>query len=131
MSSSSIHDWNSASCSLEPEQSATEKWINPRTGKPDFSRFNEGNLEQRTLAAADILREGFWRSRAAASRELIFPSESLRSRTNGTKPVTQNGGNSTLLTDTQELRVVFKSSDAKVGGLKSRYRAQAVHLYAI
>ena len=102
MSSLSISDQNTKSSSPESELSVIEKWINPHTGKPDFLRYNKANLEARTLAAADLFREGFYRSIAAASRELKVGYQRLRSRLSGANPVTQNGGNNTLLTDSQE-----------------------------
>ncbi|KAH8656312.1 hypothetical protein BGZ61DRAFT_466811 [Ilyonectria robusta] len=106
MSSSSIRNQNSSSCSPEPDLSAVQKWINPRTGKPDFSRYNNGNLELRTVAAAELFHEGFYRSVAAASRDLRVPYDRLLSRTKGAKPATQNGGNNTLLTDMQEQAIL-------------------------
>ena len=102
MSSSSIHNQNSSSGSSEPELSAVQRWVCPRTGKPNFTRFHAGNLEDRTLAAADLFREGFYPSAAKASRELKVPYERLRSRLNGANPISQNGGKNTLLTDIQE-----------------------------
>ncbi|KAG6107121.1 hypothetical protein E4U31_000316 [Claviceps sp. LM219 group G6] len=37
-----------ASDSSESEVSAVERWIDSATGKPNFSRYTEHNLEERT-----------------------------------------------------------------------------------
>ncbi|KAG6253601.1 hypothetical protein E4U23_007501 [Claviceps purpurea] len=43
-----------ASDSAEAELSAVERWIDSTTGKPNYSRFTEHNLEERTLAAVQL-----------------------------------------------------------------------------
>ncbi|KAJ3456840.1 hypothetical protein MRS44_016863 [Fusarium solani] len=70
---------------------AIRRWINPHTGKPDFSRFSEGNLEARTVAAAHLHKVGFYRTITKAAQELRVPYKRLWSRLQGAHPRTENG----------------------------------------
>lgn len=81
---------------------AIRRWINPHTGKPDFSRFSEGNLEARTVAAAHLYKVGFYRTITKAAQELRVPYKRLWSRLQGAHPRTENGGNRTLLSTSEE-----------------------------
>ncbi|KAM4058298.1 hypothetical protein HRG_006688 [Hirsutella rhossiliensis] len=47
-----------ASSSSEP--TAMQKWINSETNKPNFARHGQENLEARTVAASELIVEGFY-----------------------------------------------------------------------
>lgn len=82
-------------------------WINPETGKPNFSRFTDDNLELRTVAGVELFRAGYYKSLAAASRELKVRYYRLYSRSKGSHPVSRNGGNRTLFSKEEEGAIVI------------------------
>lgn len=84
------------------QPSAAQKWINPDTGNPIFTRFNTETLEKRTQAASDLYREGHYRTIQLASTKLGVPYSRLYSRIQGSHLRSQNGGNRTLLTKAEE-----------------------------
>lgn len=88
------------------EKSAIQRWINPVTGKPDFLRFNAENLEERTVAATELFNDSFYRTIRKASDELKVPYYRLRSRLQGAKPRSQNGGNRSLLKIEEERAIL-------------------------
>ncbi|EKJ78434.1 hypothetical protein FPSE_01391, partial [Fusarium pseudograminearum CS3096] len=53
--------------SPEPALSAEQRFINSKTGLPNFRRFTEHNIEDRTIAARALYREGFYPSIFAAT----------------------------------------------------------------
>ncbi|KAG6151563.1 hypothetical protein E4U37_004782 [Claviceps purpurea] len=65
------YDSSDADYSSEAELAAVERWIDPATGKPNYSRFTEHNLEERTLAAVELYRDAHYpniKNAAAASK---------------------------------------------------------------
>ncbi|KJZ69545.1 hypothetical protein HIM_11058 [Hirsutella minnesotensis 3608] len=88
--------------SLSPQESAIQKWINSETGKPNFGKHTAKNLESRTVAAADLFRDNFYPSVTAAAAALGVPYGRVRSRLQGNHPVSNNGGNRTMLLPEEE-----------------------------
>ncbi|GKU08467.1 unnamed protein product [Fusarium langsethiae] len=78
------------------------RWIDRSTQKPIFTRYDIHNLETRTIAASELLAEGFYRSVAQAAREMKVPYYRLRSRSKGGNPRSENGGNRTLFSSAEE-----------------------------
>lgn len=87
--------------SSEEELSAVEKYIDKATGNLVFSRRTPHNLEERTVAAAELYGEGYFKRLTEAADALGVPYQWLRGRCLGKKPVTDNGGNNKLLTNVQ------------------------------
>lgn len=129
----SICNLSSASQSPEPVLYVVQKWINPATGKLKFSRHTSDNVEQRTLAAAELFQSGYYTSIAAAAREAQVAYGRLRSRLSGAKPVTENGGNHTLLTDTQEEAILCWAHRRVTQGhnIQHRERKPALRLSSV
>ncbi|KAG6267692.1 hypothetical protein E4U49_007853 [Claviceps purpurea] len=81
-----------ASDSAEAELSAVERWIYSTTGKPNYSRFTEHNLEERTLAAVQLLRQ-------PSMCHTIAHMVAIRACS---LYLPQNGGHNTVLTPTED-----------------------------
>lgn len=79
-----------------------QRWINLETGLPYFYRFNSENLEERTVAAAALVKSRFFPSVAAAARAFKVSYKRLLSRVKGANPRSQNGGNNTLFSLEEE-----------------------------
>lgn len=92
--------------SPELHLSAVQKWINPDTNKPILSRNTTENIETRTVAAAELYAEGYYRTITAAAKALSVPYKRLWSRHHGHHPKSENGGNSTLLEPEEEREVL-------------------------
>ncbi|KAG5958366.1 hypothetical protein E4U56_005637 [Claviceps arundinis] len=56
--------------SLQPEHDTPRKWIDLDTGKLKFSRFHEYNLEERTVAGADLFRIRYYKTMTEASKAI-------------------------------------------------------------
>ncbi|KAG6055370.1 hypothetical protein E4U32_006328, partial [Claviceps aff. humidiphila group G2b] len=54
--------------SLQPEHDTPRKWIDLDTRKLKFSRFHEYNLEERTVAGADLFRIRYYKTMTEASK---------------------------------------------------------------
>lgn len=93
----------SSSCG---EINAVERWIDAETGKPIFVRNTAENLETRTVAAAELYHEGYFPTIKAAASALVVPYKRLWSRLQGHHPVSENGGNFTLLQPEEEAEVI-------------------------
>ncbi|KAF4447314.1 hypothetical protein F53441_9138 [Fusarium austroafricanum] len=92
--------------SPQPALSAVQRWIDSATGKPIVSRYSDHNLETRTVAAVELLREGFYSSAVKASKAWAVPYKRLLSRQKGKHPVPQNGGNFTLFSPEEEKAIL-------------------------
>ncbi|KAG6224239.1 hypothetical protein E4U34_000497 [Claviceps purpurea] len=66
--------------SSEAELTAVQRWIDPATGLPSFYRRTQHNLEERTVAAVELYREGFYPSitKAAAAELRRIQEKSLK-----------------------------------------------------
>ncbi|KAG6154799.1 hypothetical protein E4U37_001712 [Claviceps purpurea] len=66
--------------SSEAELTAVQRWIDPATGLPNFYRRTQHNLEERTVAAVELYREGFYPSitKAAAAELRRIQEKSLK-----------------------------------------------------
>ncbi|XP_044714545.1 tc5 transposase DNA-binding domain-containing protein [Hirsutella rhossiliensis] len=118
-----------ASSSSEP--TAMQKWINSETNKPNFARHGQENLEARTVAASELFVEGFYRTMKAASDALGVPYKRLRSRIQGHHPVSENGGNATLLGSEEEQEVLCWAHRRIAQGHHIQGRALQQHANAI
>jgi hypothetical protein len=76
--------------SSDHQLSAESRWINPETRLPNILRFSQSNLETRTVAATELVKEGFYPSVLAAAPIWQVPYKRLLSRVKGKHPVTQN-----------------------------------------
>ncbi|KAM5357575.1 hypothetical protein ACJZ2D_016120 [Fusarium nematophilum] len=56
--------------SPDSREDAIRLWINPETGKHNFSRCNDENLELRTVAGVKLFLAGYYKNLAVASRDL-------------------------------------------------------------
>ncbi|PTB40985.1 hypothetical protein M441DRAFT_58440 [Trichoderma asperellum CBS 433.97] len=56
--------------SSEAPLSAVARWIDPETHLPIFPRHNVKSLERRTVAAAELFQEGYYKSITAAAKAL-------------------------------------------------------------
>ncbi|KAG6166111.1 hypothetical protein E4U51_003836 [Claviceps purpurea] len=74
------YDSSDADYSSEAELAAVERWIDPATGKPNYSRFTEHNLEERTLAAVELYRDAHYPNikNAATALEVPYYREARR-----------------------------------------------------
>ncbi|KAG6306025.1 hypothetical protein E4U45_007906 [Claviceps purpurea] len=54
--------------SLQSDEDALRKWIDPDTEKPKFSRLHEYNLEERTVAGADLFRIRYYKTMTEDSK---------------------------------------------------------------
>ena len=122
-------DFAMASSSSEP--TAMQKWINSETNKPNFARHCQENLEARTVAASELFVEGFYRTMKAASDALGVPYKRLRSRIQGHHPVSENGGNATLLGSEEEQEVLCWAHRRITQGHHIQGRALQQHANAI
>ncbi|KAG6030988.1 hypothetical protein E4U19_000140 [Claviceps sp. Clav32 group G5] len=75
-----------------------QKRIDPDTGKLKFSRFHEYNLEERTVAGADLFRVRYYKTMTEASKAVRVPYQRLRSRVQYHQPVRANGGHNQAVT---------------------------------
>ncbi|KAF4420000.1 hypothetical protein F53441_14406 [Fusarium austroafricanum] len=82
------------------------RWINPDTGNPNVTRFTEHNVETRTVAALELLQEGFYSSAVKAAKAWAVSYKRLLSRQKGKHPVSENGGNHTLFSPEEEKAIL-------------------------
>lgn len=113
------------------EETAIRRWINPVTGKPDFLRFNVENFEERTVAAVELLNEGFYRTVKKAADELRVPYFRLRGRLQGRRPRAENGGNRTLLKTKDEEAILCWAHRRVAQGHHIQLRALRYHANVI
>lgn len=92
--------------SPEPTLSAEQRFINSKTGLPNFRRFTEHNIEDRTIAARALYREGFYPSIFAATHTWKVGYKRLLRRCHGLHPVGDNGGNRTLFSKEEEKAIL-------------------------
>ncbi|KAG6068946.1 hypothetical protein E4U32_006746 [Claviceps aff. humidiphila group G2b] len=92
---------------LQSEDDVLRKWIDHDTGKLKFMRFNDFNLEERTVAGADLFRIRYYKTMIEASRALQVPYGRLRSRARGHQPVQANGGQNKALSPEEEAEVLM------------------------
>jgi hypothetical protein len=92
--------------SREPALSAEQRFIDSETGLPNFRRFTEHNIEDRTVAARALYREGFYPSISAAARAWKVGYKRLLGRCHGSHPVRDNGGNRTLFSREEEKAIL-------------------------
>ncbi|RYC77776.1 hypothetical protein BFJ63_vAg19351 [Fusarium oxysporum f. sp. narcissi] len=71
-------------------------------GKSDLLRFNVENLEDRTVAAVELLNKGLYRAVQKASGELKVQYYRLRSPLRRARSRAENGGHRTLLKTEEE-----------------------------
>ncbi|KEY74851.1 hypothetical protein S7711_11418 [Stachybotrys chartarum IBT 7711] len=83
--------------SVQPDEATIQKWVNPDSGKTIFTRCTQDNLEQRTVAAAELYNVRYFKTITAAAKMLQVPYKRLWSRLQGCHSVKQNGGNRALL----------------------------------
>ncbi|KAG5962610.1 hypothetical protein E4U56_003293 [Claviceps arundinis] len=83
------------------------KWIDPDTGKLKFPRFHDYNLEERTVAGADLFRIRYYKTMIEASKALRVSYQRLRSRVQGHQPVQANGGHNKALSPEEEAEVLM------------------------
>jgi hypothetical protein len=83
------------------------RWIDPALRKPIFSRFTPENLEERTVAAAELFHARYYKTIAAASKGFGVLYHRLRSRIHGHSSINSNGGLNTLLDEAQTKAVVI------------------------
>jgi hypothetical protein len=93
--------------SVQPDEATIQKWINPDSGKTIFTRCTQDNLEQRTVAAAELYNVRYFKTIIAAAKMLQVPYKRLWSRLQGCQSVKQNGGNRALLSQEEEDEVVM------------------------
>ena len=93
--------------SAMPNLTAQEKWIDSVTGKYVFPRFTVENLEQRTIAAAELYKAEHFASIKVASDELQVPYKRLWNRIRGAHSLAENGGNRFLLTVEEEQEIAY------------------------
>ncbi|KAG5933299.1 hypothetical protein E4U59_006978 [Claviceps monticola] len=93
--------------SPQPDDDTLRKWIDSDTGKLKFTRFHEYNLEERTVAGADLFRIRYYKTMTEASKALRVPYKRLRSRVQGHQPVKANGGRNKALSPEEEAEVLM------------------------
>ncbi|KAG6312874.1 hypothetical protein E4U22_001462 [Claviceps purpurea] len=96
------YDSSDADYSSEAELAAVERWIDPATGKPNYSRFTEHNLEERTLAAVELYRDAHYPNIKNAAAALEVPYYRVYGRHKGRQPISHNGGQLAILTPTED-----------------------------
>ncbi|KAJ3453677.1 hypothetical protein MRS44_017924 [Fusarium solani] len=106
-------------------------WINSETRKPNFPRFTDENLELRTVAGVELFRAGYYKSLAAASRELKVSYWRLYSRSKGSHPVSRNGGNRTLFSKEEEGAIVIWAHRRVTHGHHITIRALRQHANSV
>ncbi|KAG5958435.1 hypothetical protein E4U56_005498 [Claviceps arundinis] len=93
--------------SLQPEDDTLRRWIDPDTVKLRFLRFHDYNLEERTVAGADLLRIRYYKTMIEAFKALRVLSKRPRSRVQGHQPVQANGGHNKALSPEEEAEVLM------------------------
>ncbi|KAG5989389.1 hypothetical protein E4U52_005623 [Claviceps spartinae] len=102
--------------SLQPEDDTPRKWIDLDTGKLKFSRFHEYNLEERTVAGADLFRIRYYKTMTEASKALR---------------VRANGGHNKALSPKEEAGVLTWAHRQITHGHHIEGRALVQHANAI
>ncbi|KAG5913266.1 hypothetical protein E4U61_007147 [Claviceps capensis] len=80
----------------EAELLAVKRWIDPATGLPNFYRCTQHNLEERTLAAVELYREGYYPSIMKAAAALEVPYYRVYGRSKGQRPIPITAANAVL-----------------------------------
>ncbi|CAG9938530.1 unnamed protein product [Clonostachys rosea f. rosea IK726] len=107
------------------------RWIDPVIRKPVFSRFTPDNLEQRTVAAAELFHARYYKTITAASKGFGVPYHRLRSRIQGHSAINSNGGLNTLLDEAQTKAVIIWAHRQILTGFHVRGRRLRQHVNAI
>ncbi|KAG5976740.1 hypothetical protein E4U56_001411 [Claviceps arundinis] len=116
---------------LQPDDDTLRKWIDPDTGKLKFTRFHEHNLEERTVAGADLFRIRHYKTMTEASKALRVPYKRLRSRVQGHQPVKANGGRNKALLPEEEAEVLMWAHQRITQGHQIKGPALVQHANAI
>ncbi|KAM4063442.1 Tc5 transposase DNA-binding domain-containing protein [Hirsutella rhossiliensis] len=111
--------------------SAVQKWIDSKTNLPIFQRNIPQNLEERTVAGAELYKEGFYRTIRAAAQALDVPYKRLWSRVQGHQPVQQNGGLNKLFSPSEEREILCWSHRRITQGHHITSRTLRQHANAI
>ncbi|KJZ69539.1 hypothetical protein HIM_11081 [Hirsutella minnesotensis 3608] len=89
------------------------------------------NLEERTVAGAELYKEGFYRTIRAAAQALYVPYKRLWSRVQGHQPVQQNGGLNKLFSPSEEREILCWSHRRITQGHHITSRTLRQHANAI
>lgn len=111
--------------------SAVEKWIDPLTNLPKITRVNIENVEQRTVAAAELYKARFYTSIKQASDAFKVPYKRLWNRIQGAHPRKQNGGNRTIFSEAEEREILVWAHRRVTQGHHVRLRTLNHHANAI
>ncbi|KAG5933359.1 hypothetical protein E4U60_004516 [Claviceps pazoutovae] len=117
--------------SLQSHDDTLRKWIDPDTGKLKFPRFHDYNLEERTVAGADLFRIRYYKTMTEASKALRVPYHRLRSRIQGRHPVQANGGQNRALSPEEEAEVLAWAHRQIIQGHHIKSPALVQHTNAI
>lgn len=112
-------------------QYAIQKWVDPETGGPFLTRSSLETLEPRTVAAAELYLSGFYDTIQEAADQWKVPYYRLRYRIKGRNPVTQNGGNRTLLKTEEENAILCWAHRRVMQGHHIQLRALRHHANVI
>ncbi|KAG6164268.1 hypothetical protein E4U51_005154 [Claviceps purpurea] len=113
--------------SLQPDDDTLRKWIDPDTGKLKFPRFDDHNLEERTVAGADLFGIRYYKTMTEASKALRVPYHRLRSRIQGRHSVQANGGQNRALSLEEEAEVLTWAHRQITQGHHIKSRALVQH----
>ncbi|KAG5995441.1 hypothetical protein E4U52_008330 [Claviceps spartinae] len=105
--------------------------IDPDTGKLKFTRFHEYNLEEQTVAGADLFRIRHYKTMTEASKALRVPYKRLRLRIQGHQPVKSNGGRNKALSPEEEAEVLMWAHQRITQGHHIKGPALVQHANAI
>lgn len=122
---------NTSIGSPDSREDTIRLWINPETGKHNFSRCNDENLELRTVAGVELFRAGYYKNLAVASRDLKVSYWRLYSRHKGSHPRQKNGGNHTLFSKEEEGAIIIWAHRRITHGHHITIRALCQHANAV
>ncbi|KAM0080686.1 hypothetical protein ACKRZS_007155 [Fusarium odoratissimum] len=106
-------------------------WISPKTSTNNLSRCNTENTAQRTIAGVELYRAGYYKSLAAASRDLKVGYWRLYSRLKGSHIRSQNGGNHTLFSKEEECAILLWAHRRVTHGHHIQIRALRQHANSV
>ncbi|KAG5936130.1 hypothetical protein E4U60_002752 [Claviceps pazoutovae] len=81
---------------------ADDSWIDLATGLPNFYRCTQHNLEERTIAAVELYRGGYYPSIMKAAAALEVPYYRVYGRSKGQRPISHTGGQRAVLTPAED-----------------------------
>ncbi|KAG6291335.1 hypothetical protein E4U09_003974 [Claviceps aff. purpurea] len=114
--------------SSDAELAAVERWIDPATGKPNYSRFTEHNLEERTLAAVELYRDAHYPNIKNAAAALEVPYYRVYGRHKGRQPISHNGGQLAVLTPTEDQALLIWAHRQVMCGHHIQIRRHRLHV---